>query len=392
MARENAESFARLGLAAPGDENGGDGGANATAAVELLDRVQATLAASRVDFAAALEASRAREKNATADATTVLGPDEFIALIRGATGLPFGGDGAAPGPDAPFDYARLLASLDARDDTASLERVVEIFERDPLGILNLGGGGGGGGGPEDLPGDGGGAPGVAVLSGPPVIETRDGSDDVVRLDPPEEVEGTVAPSARAEKPNEKTPFFERVETRVAFPVAAVVLASVAVLARYSTLGGSVGGSSGSLVRSSRSRRGAGAPGDAAAEDPAEGSSTGAERARAPGGALLRRRRRPAHVHVHQDPPRRRRRAAPRRGRGGSGRIAPDRGYVRGGGDPSDAREARRRVEKVRRKRRRRGPARVSGEKKTLRGRREGGEASAPAFASSRVKAYAEISL
>ena len=111
-----------------------------------------------------------------------------------------------------------------------------------------------------------------------------------------------------------------------------------------------------------------------------------------GGALLRRGRRPAHVHVHQDPPRWRRRAAPRRGRGGSGRIAPDRGYVRGGGDPSDAREARRRVEKVRRKRRRRGPARVSGEKKTLRGRREGGEASAPAFASSRVKAYAEISL
>ena len=286
MARENAESFARLGLAAPGDENGGDGGANATAAVELLDRVQATLAASRVDFAAALEASRARDKNATADATTVLGPDEFIALIRGATGLPFGGDGAAPGPDAPFDYARLLASLDARDDTASLERVVEIFERDPLGILNLGGGGGGsgGGGPEDLPGDGGGAPGVAVLSGLPAIETRDGSDDVVRLDPPEEVEGTVAPSARAEKPNEKTPFFERVETRVAFPVAAVVLASVAVLARYSNLGGS-GGSSGSLVRSSRSRRGAGAPGDAAAEDPAEGSSTGAD-ARAGAGAEL----------------------------------------------------------------------------------------------------------
>ena len=35
---------------------------------------------------------------------------------------------------------------------------------------------------------------------------------------------------------------------------------------------------------------------------------------------------------------------------------------------------------------------MSGEKKTLRGRREGGEASAPAFASSRVKAYAEISL
>jgi hypothetical protein len=138
-ARENAESFARLGLAAPGDsfEDGGDGGANATAAVELLDRVQATLAASRVDFAAALEASRARESEtnaASADATTVLGPDEFIALIRGATGLPFGGDGAAPGPDAPFDYARLLASLDARDDTASLERVVEIFERDPLGI------------------------------------------------------------------------------------------------------------------------------------------------------------------------------------------------------------------------------------------------------------------
>ena len=284
-ARENAESFARLGLSAPGDEDGGDGGANATAAVELLDRVQATLAASRVDFAAALEASRAREKNAASDATTVLGPDEFIALIRGATGLPFGGDGAAPGPDAPFDYARLLASLDARDDTASLERVVEIFERDPLGILNLGGGGGGGGGPEDLPGDGGGAPGVAVLSGPPASETRDGSDDVVRLDPPEEVEGTVAPSARAEKPNEKTPFFERVETRVAFPVAAVVLASVAVLARYSTLGGS-GGSSGYLARSSsRSRRGAGAPGDAAAEDPAEGSSTGAD-ARAGAGAEL----------------------------------------------------------------------------------------------------------
>ena len=287
MARENAESFARLGLAAPGGEDGGDGGANATAAVELLDRVQATLAASRVDFAAALEASRAREKNAATDATTVLGPDEFIALIRGATGLPFGGDGAAPGPDAPFDYARLLASLDARDDTASLERVVEIFERDPLGILNLGGGGGGGGGggPEDLPGDGGGAPGVAVLSGPPASETRDGSDDVVRLDPPEEVEGTVAPSARAEKPNEKTPFFERIETRVAFPVAAVVLASVAVLARYSTLGGSVGSSSGSLARSSRSRRGAGAPGDAAAEDPAEGSSTGAD-ARAGAGAEL----------------------------------------------------------------------------------------------------------
>ena len=205
MARENAESFARLGLAAPGDENGGDGGANATAAVELLDRVQATLAASRVDFAAALEASRAREKNATADATTVLGPDEFIALIRGATGLPFGGDGAAPGPDAPFDYARLLASLDARDDTASLERVVEIFERDPLGILNLGGGGGSAAGPEDLPGDGGGAPGVAVLSGPPAIETRDGSDDVVRLDP-REVEGTVAPSGRAENPNERRRF------------------------------------------------------------------------------------------------------------------------------------------------------------------------------------------
>ena len=49
------------------------------------DPPSVTLAASRVDFAAALEASRARESEtnaASADATTVLGPDEFIALIR----------------------------------------------------------------------------------------------------------------------------------------------------------------------------------------------------------------------------------------------------------------------------------------------------------------------
>ena len=223
MAESNAVSFLEAGMwPTQGAEQGAEQGANATlppeAAVELLDRVQAVLAAARSEFTAALAESRDADGepmlfNGTVNPSDApegyLTFDEIIALVSGMSGLPTTGIG-----------------FRAADDTPKLEQDFAFGGGDAL---------------------------VGALSGPPGVDVEpndeqkdqqqagavekgaveqgaDGADS-----PATTLEATEPATEPSPSPSSSSArdFFERPEAQVGLPAAALVLAG-GVFAAYST--------------------------------------------------------------------------------------------------------------------------------------------------------------
>ena len=226
VAEENAAHFIDLGVGDGGAEGaeGADSGeaVDVDTAIELLDRVQGVLAAARGDFHDALNQS---QQGAGVKAPGA--PDGYLTAAQlltlmggmgagggGLSGLPVDenvGDPTVPGTKFPFN---------ATDNTDDLGNIADKVAEDPLGYFN--------GLIDDLIGpnrDGGDA----------MVGAQSGPDDVVRTDPPTVDVAAVEPAADDGSPAAQ--FFEKTETQVAIPVAAVVLAGGIFAAYTSGLSG-----------------------------------------------------------------------------------------------------------------------------------------------------------
>ena len=176
----------------------------------------------------------------------------------GLTGLPVDenvGDPTVPGTKFPFN---------ATDNTDDLGNIADKVAEDPLGYFN--------GLIDDLIGpnrDGGDA----------MVGAQSGPDDVVRTDPPTVDVAAVEPAADDGSPAAQ--FFEKTETQVAIPVAAVVLAGGIFAAYTSGLSGRLFG----RAEGSENAANNGRMFDAAGADGASGAST----AVSPGGGRIVRR-------------------------------------------------------------------------------------------------------
>ena len=285
VAEENAAHFIDLGVGDEGAEGaeGADSGeaVDVDTAIELLDRVQGVLAAARGDFHAALDQSQqGAGVKAPGAPDGYLTAAQLLTLMGGmgargggglASGLPVDedvGDPTVPGTKFPFN---------ATDNTEELGNIADKVADDPLGYLN--------GLIDDLinpnrdGGDGGGDAMVGAQSGP--------NDDAVRTDPPAvDVSDTVSDTADDGSPAAK--FFEKTETQVAIPVAAVVLAGGIFAAYTSGLSGRLFGRGASGAEGS-GNAGNGRMLDAAGEaDGASGASGASTAVSAGGGRIVRR--------------------------------------------------------------------------------------------------------
>ena len=275
VAEENAAHFIDLGVGDGGAEGaeGADSGeaVDVDTAIELLDRVQGVLAAARGDFHDALNQS---QQGAGVKAPGA--PDGYLTAAQlltlmggmgagggGLSGLPVDenvGDPTVPGTKFPFN---------ATDNTDDLGNIADKVAEDPLGYFN--------GLIDDLIGpnrDGGDDAMVGAQSGP---------DDVVRTDPPTVDVAAVEPAADDGSPAAQ--FFEKTETQVAIPVAAVVLAGGIFAAYTSGLSGRLFGRGASGAEGSENAANNGRMFDAAGADGASGAST----AVSPGGGRIVRR-------------------------------------------------------------------------------------------------------
>jgi hypothetical protein len=122
MATQDAFSFVDLGMTPAS----GNAPLSPVAAVGLLDRVQSVLNAAQGEFAAALKGAKNSTGGDLFHGAPAAAPDGFLTAaemlkLMGMTGLK-DAEGFAGG----FPYT-------ARDDTASLEKVIELFKDDPLG-------------------------------------------------------------------------------------------------------------------------------------------------------------------------------------------------------------------------------------------------------------------
>ena len=271
VAEENAAHFIDLGVGDGGAEGaeGADSGeaVDVDTAIELLDRVQGVLAAARGDFHAALDQSQqGAGVKAPGEPDGYLTAAQLLTLMGGmgprgggglASGLPVNenvGDPTVPGTKFPFN---------ATDNTEELGNIADKVADDPLGYLN--------GLIDDLinpnrdGGDGGGDAMVGAQSGP--------DDDAVRTDPPAvDVSDTMSDTV-SDDGSPAAKFFEKTETQVAIPVAAVVLAGGIFAAYTSGLSGRLFGRGASGAEGS-GNAGNGRMFDAAGEaDGATGAST-----------------------------------------------------------------------------------------------------------------------
>uniref|UniRef100_A0A7S0IGP4 Uncharacterized protein n=1 Tax=Micromonas pusilla TaxID=38833 RepID=A0A7S0IGP4_MICPS len=267
VAEENAAHFIDLGVGDGGAEGaeGADSGeaVDVDTAIELLDRVQGVLAAARGDFHDALNQS---QQGAGVKAPGA--PDGYLTAAQlltlmggmgagggGLIGLPVDenvGDPTIPGTKFPFN---------ATDNSDDLGNIADKVAEDPLGYFD--------GLIDDLidpnrdGGDGGGDAMVGAQSGP---------DDVVRTDAPTVDVAAVEPAADDGSP--AATFFEKTETQVAIPVAAVVLAGGIFAAYTSGLSGRLFGRGASGAEGSENAANNGRMFDAAREaDGASGAST-----------------------------------------------------------------------------------------------------------------------
>ena len=285
VAEENAEHFIDLSVGGGGAEGaegaeGADSGeaVDVDTAIELLDRVQGVLTAARGDFHAALDQSQH-----SAGVKAPGAPDGYLTAAQlltlmggmgagggGLSGLPIDenvGDPTVPGTKFPFN---------ATDNTEDLGNIADKVADDPLGYLD--------GLIDDLinpnwdGGDGGDDAMVGAQSGP--------DDDAVRADPPTVDVAAVDPADADDDKSPAAKFFEKTETQVAIPVAAVVLAGGIFAAYTSGLSGRLFGRAGAsgpgeTARGNGSRNGR--MFDAAGEARADGGASGASTAVSAGG-------------------------------------------------------------------------------------------------------------